>query len=327
MKLNVMVVLSVLIAQVAFAGDKIGNGGGLWACENSLQQIQSAEMVDLFEAQTEFGLSVPPQASMLAQQIAIQKTQILERTNQAITDKLSKYLNEVFHKTQFVNAVLERVDDALFRIEPLPSTCAQGKWQYVQFANFTAQDQVLIRNDVWTSSAVSELDKGALLVHEAVYRWMRVEFSDSTSVRSRQIVGLLFSSLSAQEINLRIQTLLGPSSSPGILDSWACLITNPNARRFFLGFGQSQAEAQINSSQACAKETTSFFCGKESAQCEQAQSNAMTWYCALTNPNSHQNFSGKGRTKIEASYRALKSCEDASDGGFFCSNPACSSNP
>ena len=325
MKLYQFALLGLFASQVAIAGDKIGNGGGLWACQNSQQQIHSAMMVDLFEAKTEFGLAIEPMPAMMAQKIATQKSQILKDVNSVVTNSLNKYLSEVFQRIQFVDAVLEKVDDALYRIEPLPATCPGGQWQYVQFANFTPQNQVLIRNDIWTSSVVSEMDKGALLLHEAVYRWMRAEYSDTNSVRSRQIVGLLFSTLSPDEINQRIQTLLGPSTDPGVLDVWACMITNQNARLRFLGFGQTEDEAKINSSQICTDKTSAFFCGQESAECEQAHSNALSWFCGVTNPNSNRSFSGKGRTKIEASYQALKSCEEGSNGGFFCNNPTCTS--
>lgn len=327
MKLLTIFILGLMaITQTAVAGDKIGNGGGLWACENTQQQITAGMMVDLFEAQTEFGLTLAPMPMALAQQIAIQKAQILNGVNTVMTDKLNKYLNDVFSKVQFVNAVLVLVDDALFKIEPLPSTCPLGQWKYRQFANFTPQGQVLIRNDIWTSSVVTELDKAALLVHEAVYAWMRAEYSDTNSVRSRQIVGLLFSNLAVTEMNQRIQALLGPSSDPGILDTWACMITDTKLSKNFLGFGKTQTEAQSSSAQICGQITDAFFCNKNTAICEQAQSNALSWFCSVTDPRTSKDFSGKGRTRVEASYQALKSCEESSGDGFFCHNPTCAQN-
>ncbi len=324
--MKLIFILGLVATQAAFAGDKVGNGGGLWACENPQAQIQSAKMVDLFEAQTQFGLSISPEPGLMAQQIALKKTQQLKAVDAAITNKLGIYLDEVFHKTQFVNAALELVDDALYLIEPLPATCPAGAWKYVQFANFTAQNQVLIRNDIWISAAVSELDKGALLVHEAVYRWMRVAYSDTNSVRSRQIVGLLFSTLSPTEVSKKIQTLLGPSSEPGVLDTWACMLTNKNAEKSFLGFGKNPAAARFNVSQTCSEATSPFFCDQANANCEQATSNAEAWMCQVKNPNTSRSFAGNGRTTIEATYQAVKNCEDASDNGFFCHDPICTHN-
>ena len=45
------------LSPLAQANDRIGNGGGLWACwrDNSIVQ---AELVDLFEAKNEFQLTV-----------------------------------------------------------------------------------------------------------------------------------------------------------------------------------------------------------------------------------------------------------------------------
>ena len=129
-------------------------------------------------------------------------------------------------------------------------------------------------------------------------------------------------------MNSRIQTLLGPTAEPGILDTWACMMTNYNRNLVFLGFGKSMHEAQSSSQNLCEKGSEgSFFCQKDSALCEQAQTNSMVWFCDVTNHSLNKSFSGKGRTKVEAMYNTQKSCENGSGGGFFCSNPDCTMNP
>jgi hypothetical protein len=305
----------------SLAGDKIGNGGGLWSCETTLHQMTSAVLVDLFEAE-QHDLQVLPVQGM-AQSIAVDKIKTLGQANVGLANKLDYNLNDVFSKIRFVNAVLEKVDDALYIMEPLPATCPLGEWHYLQFANYTNQNQVLIRKDVWTSAVVSELDKAALLVHEAVYRWLRSDYADTNSVRSRRIVGLLFSNLAVEQINKGILELIGPVNEPGILDNWACLLKNHHTNISFIGYGQLKQESTDNVMKSCQSVENGFFCNEQEADCEEAQTNASVWYCSVKNSHLHTNFSGKGRTRVEASYQGIKDCEKKSDGGFFCDDPVC----
>jgi len=305
------------------AGDKIGNGGGLWACSSTQGALVRTELVDLFEAKNEFGLQILPVPNLMAQDIAKQKASILHDQNSFLTEKINSHLIEVLTKSRFVNAILQKVDDALYHIVPLPSACPEGQWDYIQFANFTAQDQVLIRNDIWTSPTVSELDKGALLLHEAIYRWLRLENSDDNSIRARQIVGILFSDLSSDEMNRRIQTLLGPSTQPSPSDTWACSLTTRSSKLFYIGYGQSESDAKNNLTQICESGPDSFFCHLELPSCEQAKSNSNTWMCSVYNKNISKTFFGKGKTSIEAEYNARQNCSDSSEGGFFCQETTC----
>lgn len=324
MKTLIIAILFVL-SSIARAGDKIGNGGGIWACTTTQGVLVRAELVDLFEAKNEFGLQIPTVPNLLAQDIAKQKASILRGKNTLLTDKVNFHLNEVLKKSRFVNAILQKIDDALFRIVPLPNTCKEGQWEYLQFANFTAQDQVLIRNDIWTSQLVSELDKGALLLHEAIYRWLRLENNDDNSIRSREIVGILFSNLNVDEMNRRIKTLLGPDTQPTPLDTWACTMTNRNNNIFFLAFGESLTEARTKVLQTCENGEQGFACNSNEAQCEEAKSNSNVWTCTVKNRHASKTYLGKGKTFPEAKYRALQSCSDSSNGGFFCEEPTCES--
>ncbi len=314
-----MIITILLISNIhAQAGDKIGNGGGLWACTTNQGELVRSQLVDLFEAKNEFGLIIPQVPNLMAQDIAKQKAKVLREKNSLLTEKINFHLAEVFKKTRFVNAILQKIDDALFRIVPLPNTCTEGKWDYLQFANFTAQDQVLIRNDLWTSPRVSELDKGALLLHEAVYRWLRLDYKDDNSIRAREIVGVLFSDLQPDEMNRRILTLIGANSPPSPLDTWACSLTNKHNHLFFLAFGETKIETDAKAHQSCEAGPDSFFCTSETALCELATSNSNVWSCIVKNTHEAKTFLGKGKTLVEAQYRAQQSCSDTSGGGFFC---------
>lgn len=307
----------------ALAGDKIGNGGGIWICSTNQGAFVRAELVDLFEAKNEFGLRVPAAPNLMAQDIAKQKASILSAKNKVLTEKITSSLNEVLTKSRFVNAVLQKIDDALFRIVPLPNTCPEGQWEYVQFANFTAQNQVLIRNDIWTSTVVSELDKGALLIHEAVYRWLRLDYNDDNSIRAREIVGVLFSDLNTGEMNRRIQTLLGPNTTPTPSETWACTLMNHHNYLFFLTFGESHLEAKTKVTQVCENAPHSFFCKDRIPECAEAKTNSNIWTCTVYNENTDRTFFAKGKTLPEAKYSAQQSCSDSSYDGFHCEIANC----
>lgn len=324
---TLIIAIFFTLSPFAQAGDKIGNGGGIWTCTSNKGDLIRAQLVDLFEAQYEFGLQVPPAPNLIAQDIAKQKAFILHNKNNVLTEKINFHLNEVLKKARFVNAVLQKIDDALYRIVPLPNTCPEGQWEYVQFANFTTQDQVLIRNDFWTSPVVSELDKGALLLHEAVYRWLRLENKDDNSIRAREIVGLLFSDLNLDEINRRIQTLLAPITPPTLSETWACTLMNRHNNSFYLAFGESNLEAKTKVIQACENAPNGFFCtlpNSPAPECEEATSNSNVWTCNVNNENISKNFLGKGKTLPEAQYNARQSCSNSSNGGFFCQVATCS---
>jgi hypothetical protein len=160
MRILYCVLVAVFCCSGAFAGDKVGNGGGLWTCFNPDLTVQRAVLVDFYEAQNEFSWSlVAPSAT--------DPLVIVDQLNGSLRDSLPDYaarwseiLSDVKSKIHFTDSELQVVDDSLYRIKPLPSLCRTG-WQYVQFANYEPFHIVQIRQDLWDSPAVSALDKAA----------------------------------------------------------------------------------------------------------------------------------------------------------------------
>jgi hypothetical protein len=68
---------------------------------------------------------------------------------------------------------------------------------------------------LWLHPQFSELDRGALLIHEVVYKALRDGFGDLNSVRTRRIVAALFSNRSIEEKKERIDTILETPAPPG----------------------------------------------------------------------------------------------------------------
>ncbi len=317
--------LTILLALPAFA-DRVNNGGGLWGCVGSDTRLRRAMLVDLFEAENEFGLDVIKSASGLAPEIAKYQIDLLTAANAGLGNGFLRSLETVLKKIRPVNGILTFVDDALYRLSPHPDQCSPGKWEYLQFANYTQQDQVLIRDDLWKSTLVSEIDRAALLTHEAVYLWLRKEKKDQDSVRARQIVGILFSTLPASEKNTEILNVLNQQDDDPLLKAWACTVDNTHESSTFIGFGNLMIEAQSAALETCKSNSgNGFFCSG-STSCEEAKTSAEIWFCQVDNTHESKTFSGKGRTKVEAQYGAKKACQSGSN-GFFCQPPSCQSKP
>lgn len=197
--MKILLVVFLLVSANAEAGDKIGNGGGLWACR-APDRIVRAELVDLFEAREEFKLNLKAFGKKSADEILREQLVYVRSALPDLYDEWISHFNYALKNRQLVNAKLRPIEDSLYRIEPAAQTCPEGKWEYTQFANFTEYGQILIQRDLWESPAISELDRAALLFHESLYRWARIRLLDRDSVRARRIVGYLFSTLKPEEL-------------------------------------------------------------------------------------------------------------------------------
>ncbi|MBO9668321.1 MAG: hypothetical protein J7501_16085 [Bdellovibrio sp.] len=170
MKLLILIMLISSTSHALIDGDKVGNGGGLWVCQDKNQKVLKASLVDLYEARHEFGLTLIKPSETDPRKIAEERRAFLIKNLPEYGTAWSPIMDATLAKIRYVDSLLETINDALYRIKPLPKDCA-GKWKYEQFANFTNQSQVLIRQDFWTSSAIQPLDKAALLWHETIYKW------------------------------------------------------------------------------------------------------------------------------------------------------------
>lgn len=196
----------------ADSGHEIGNGGGAWVCQDntSLSPIRWVKLVDLYEGRVEFGLNIPNIANR--DYLAIIDTILVERllpSNEFLYSAVKNRLEIVKKSLVKVDADLEIVDDALFRIRPPKKDCVGGVISYVQLANFTNYGKILIQKAVFEDSQFGALDKAALMIHESVYLFLRGDHSiEKNSARARRIVGLLFSTLSQEDLKKEIENVL-----------------------------------------------------------------------------------------------------------------------
>ncbi len=194
--------------------DGAGNGGGAWACRNKdqLQTIRWVKFVDLYEAEKEFPLQLKTFGSRDYQKIVDAQKARLFSVNKNLYERLRPYFEEVEDNIREVDVDLEIIDDALYRVYPPARDCLGGTIKYIQLANFTYYGAVLINQHFFNNAKLSEIDKAGLMFHEAIYAFLRDRHGDTTSVRTREIVGYIFSTLKNSEIREKIDLILGYTS-------------------------------------------------------------------------------------------------------------------
>jgi hypothetical protein len=296
-----------LTTQISNAGDKVGNGGGLWTC-TSQRILQQGVLVDLYEATEEFGLSLISTNSFTPMQIVEDRKNFLRNSLPVYFYHWDRTLALVLEKIRYVNSELTIVDDALYRVRPLANTCNEA-WLYSQFANFTNQDQILVRADLWNSSKIKAIDKAALIWHEVIYAWLRDLHHDKDSVRARQMVGLLFSTLPASEIARRFELVMSNRPTEPNQPLWFCMIKNNLNFRYFGDYGTVEVEAKVKTKQRCQSAQSGFHCSDSSLLCEKIESSTVGRSCSLENHLSGKTFFGSGRIKLEAEFKARDQCQ------------------
>jgi len=196
-----MIYIATIMANTSFAA-RVGNGGGAWVCKNlnSPLQVRWAKLVDLFEATNEFKLNVPEHSGEKYETILDFIKLRIFKANKSFYTTIEPYFERVEANIVYIDADLEIINDSLYRIKPGFQSCENGEISYVQLANYTDYGKILIRKDLFSSSDFSELDKAALIVHEAIYEFARKEQEDKNSIRTRKIIGSIFSDISLKDL-------------------------------------------------------------------------------------------------------------------------------
>lgn len=213
-KMKRLILSSMIAAGMTFsaiAGEGAGNGGGAWVCQNDdqLKTIRWAKLVDLYEAEKEFQLPLKSFGNHNFHEIIdIQKVRLFS-LNKNLYEVLTSYFEDVESNLREIDADLELIDDSLYRVRPPVRDCLDGEVKYIQVANYTHYGSVLINKYQFNNEKFSEIDKAALMFHEAIYAYLRDRYGDSDSVRAREIVGYLFSNLKDVEISEKIEEVIG----------------------------------------------------------------------------------------------------------------------
>lgn len=191
MRFLVASVILGLGSLAAHAGNENGGGGGAVVCRNPDHSIMSVETLDIYEAKNMYGLYVPEQAGSVKEIVANIKVKLRDSLAQPEIHlyPLIERVQSIMRFTQN-GAKLEPVDDAAAIV--LPKDC-----KIEQLANYVDDNLLVVQHELW--ERLSNTQKAALILHEAIYRLERYEGA-TTSRRTRRIVASLFSNLQLESV-------------------------------------------------------------------------------------------------------------------------------
>lgn len=313
--------------------DKVGNGGAVWICQMPNGEIKEIFLRDIFEAQAQHGLTVNDISVPFGEEVQTKKRWIERYLPNEL--RMMELITYVEQKAKLVEAELTFIDDGLEKLSPLAMYCAGGQWVPKQLANFPDEthEDVYIRKDLFESPLFSEVERAALYIHEGVYAYLRERNDDTNSSRARKITGLLFAVLPDEEKAARIMEVLGaagPVDDGGDDDGnvevsgYLCGLTPGHFSPMYLGEGKTEDEAKTALIAACeAGEKPNFpgmedgfgdgmfippnECKKTNPICEPFTSTQKTVSCTIELLSDDQ-FTGVGRTPLEAQYEAKNRC-------------------
>lgn len=204
-----MALIVFFIPSLGHAQESNG-GGGAWICRLPGDgRFEAVQLADLFEAREEFGFDVEnlqgePWSIAISRLQKLRGAPELYRTfGGALMDLKSK----IFVSKSGLTTVNIRND----RLRPPIGghhKCKWGKWNYVQFASHTHSNRILISEELWSSPKTSDLDRAALLWHEAIYAYLRSVDGERNSVRTRILVGVLFAKMADEMVVQTVRDIL-----------------------------------------------------------------------------------------------------------------------
>ncbi len=210
-----LLIQGLSVSTAAAGGPRVGNGGGAWVCQDrETKAYRWMRVVDLFEAENEFGLSIRESREFDPWVLLEERLKEVRENVPELKGILTTNANQLKRALKILpeGTTLTRIDDGVIRVLPSPSTCSGGYLYYGQLANFTDDGRLLVDGDLWAERALTPLDRAALLLHEMIYKSLRDRKGETNSSRTREIVGYLFSTLDSREIRARVvQALARPA--------------------------------------------------------------------------------------------------------------------
>lgn len=193
--LAMMLVVGGASSQAFAAGGMEGGGGKSVVCRNPDGTIRTAEVLDLYESRTVFGL--PYQESPVPwrrQAIEIfEASGIRTDIGQTPPSSIYDWFQNASSHLHFLpdGTSLKPIDDSLEVI--VPKGCL-----IEQTANYQNDRRILVSTEIW--NALSETQRAALLIHEAAYRHLRAE-GEKDSRRARHFTAHIVSGNKIEEVS------------------------------------------------------------------------------------------------------------------------------
>lgn len=169
------------ICSLAHAGDKIGGGGAAVVCKNTAGQISSVKLLDLYQAELERSLKIPRSTRPKDTQIA----KALSKLNKYLAFDVKDVISKIKVDYLPANITMSQKYDLGDSPVQIEDNCFP-EW----VAYYGADDHLKIVTKYYNKMSVT--DQAALFVHEGVYKIAR-DGEDKDSSRTRQIVGMIFS--------------------------------------------------------------------------------------------------------------------------------------
>jgi len=190
MKMEFLLLAFLLIgSSTSFAAGGVDGGGGKSiVCRHPDGRIKSTEVLDLYEGQIVHKLFYQESPKPWSDQIddVLKNSGLSEPTSRFGTDIL-RFLPVIKSKMHFLpdDTELNEVDDSH---EPINRVNCKAE----QTVNYLNDNLILVSGLIWKS--LSETQKAALVLHEAIYRVLREETpAEKNSKRSRHFNAFLFS--------------------------------------------------------------------------------------------------------------------------------------
>lgn len=214
MKMIFFAGLLVLGQFSAWAGDRLGNGGGGWVCYNQDKSVRWAMLADLFEAQKKYGVLVEDGLASDNKEIsnyALKEVLKLHWLGNELGYNITHELQAYTGKMMRVPFRLGTINDANYTATPDETDCVNGKIVRKQLAIFYGQGEIAIADRKFVNNEVMSLNnQAALLSHESLYIFMKKHFPElaNDSDVIRKINGLLYVQMPQAEFIQRVKELL-----------------------------------------------------------------------------------------------------------------------
>ncbi len=180
-KVGRQVLLTLAIPALSWAGPTSSGGGMAVVCRNSDGLIQSAKVLDFYEAEVRDASSILKSAGSLQADYSqlVQSTYALQGYDISNTDTTQTNLNKFLERIRWVSAP----DTLSFTGDQGASAAPPTGCQLEQLAVFHDEDEsIRIDSEIWNK--LDSMNQAVLVIHELFYHQER-KFGETTSESTR----------------------------------------------------------------------------------------------------------------------------------------------
>ncbi len=197
---EILLCLTWLFALNSFAGER-GNGGVSVVCRNQDDSIKSAQILDLYEGEVLHG-KIYDEARSYENRIKMIESLLVNYP--VLYLRIVKAMEKLDQSFQFI----PEGNELLLTDDALPTIIRRG-CKFEQLANFINQDNILVSSDIYNNLTKPNLNKFALVTHEAIYLLLR-KFGAKDSRVARQLTSMILAeNTTTTEINLFLEKEFG----------------------------------------------------------------------------------------------------------------------